>query len=185
MSAVKKLRRTSSAGVSPASISLALETVAASMARALACGENSCESSGRHDRNGSSPKTWRCSLGEGSPLCSGTLPRSGMLRGGTVFPLPPSVPLTSATGYSWSRETRRFERDQAVPSRLWPTPTATYWSSKDAENTLRRWRGTSTNEKAKNPPTVGELVYALHGGLINLDWMDALQGFPPGWTRES
>ncbi len=185
MSAVKKSRQTSSAEDSLARASAVLERVAASMTSALGCGANSPGSSGKQNPNGSSSKTPRFFSREGSPLCSGTLPRSGMLHGGTVFTLPPSAPLTSATGSSSSLEIRSSDARQGEARRLWPTPTASYWSNKDIENTLRRWRGTSTNAKAKNQPTVGELVYALHGGLVNLDWMDQLMGLPAGWTRES
>jgi hypothetical protein len=98
-----------------------------------------------------------------------------MLHGGTVCPLPSSALHTSATDSSSSLDDRH--------ARNWPTPVATYWHPKDAALILKRWRGESQERKAKNLPTVGELVYALHGGPVNLNWLDSLMGLPPGWTK--
>lgn len=151
--------RSSTAAGSPAKMSAVLEAVAASMASALGSGASTPVSSTREGRSGSSSRTSLPSSATGSPLCSGTLPRSGMMLGGTVSPLLPSAPLTSATGSS--------------SSRAWPTPTATYWASSDAAAVLARWAGKKT-PKGNCQPTVGEVVQALHGGRVNLDWLDCL-----------
>ena len=161
--------RSSTAAGFPAKISAVLEAVAASMESALGSGASSHVSSTKVDQNGSSSKTSRRSSVTGSPLCSGTLPRSGMMRGGIVSPLPPSALLTKETASSSSRG--------------WPTVTTTVWAMKDAQSVLARWAGVSQDKKAKNMPTVGELVEALHGGRMNLDWCDQLMGFPPGHTK--
>lgn len=176
MSAETKSRRKSSAAAFPAKASAVLEAVVGSMMTALGCGGNTPDSSKRPDLNGSSSKTAHSSSSAGSSLCSGTLPRSGMLHGGTVCPLPPSALHTSAIDSSSSLDGSRHVRN-------WPTPVATYWHPKDAALILKRWRGESQERKAKNLPSVGELVYALHGGPVNLNWLDSLMGLPPGWTK--
>ncbi len=162
--------RSSTAAGFPAKTLAVLEVVAASMASALGSGASTPVLSAKAGRSGSSLKTSPPLSAMGSPLCSGTLPRSGMMRGGTVSPLQPSALLTTATGSS--------------SSRAWPTPTATYWASSDAASVLARWAGKKTL-KGNCQPTVGEVVQALHGGRINLDWLDCLLGFPPGHTRDS
>ena len=61
------------------------------------------------DQPSSSWKTSQHFLDEGLTEFSGTWPRSGMMRSGIAYQLPPLVPLTDATG-----------------SGLWPTPTVVY-----------------------------------------------------------
>ena len=82
-----------------------------------ASGPSTDESSPKSDPGSSSSKTSRGSGLPGSKSSSKTLPRSGMMRSGTVSPLPASAPLTSATGSSSSRGTPH-ECD-------FPTPSAT------------------------------------------------------------
>jgi hypothetical protein len=51
-----------------------------------------------------STSSWRTSpdcLLPGLPMCSVTWPRSGSMRNGTVYPRPPSAPITDVTDCSW------------------------------------------------------------------------------------
>lgn len=146
-----------------------VERVAASMASVLAFGVNLPDSSGKGAPSGLSSRTPHCSSNEGSPLCSGTLPRSGTCRGGIVYLLAPSALLTSATASSSSRG--------------WPTPTALYWASTDPALTLRRWQGDGSDARGRKAPSASELVEALHGRRVNLTWLDCLMGFPPDHSR--
>jgi len=54
-----------------------------------------------YDRAGRCWRTYRVSLAGDLETYSATWPRSGMTRSGTVYRLPPSVPLTAAIGSSW------------------------------------------------------------------------------------
>ena len=90
--------------------------------------------------------SWRTSqrcLVEGWTVFSETWPRSGMMRGGIAYQLPPLAPLTSGTGYgSWPtprtcsamaatitpasvwKDSRFPNLETVVGRRLWPTPKA-------------------------------------------------------------
>ncbi len=74
--------------------------------RAAAYGRNTPELLASLDHASSSWRTSQYSLVEGLTEFSGTWPRSGMMRNGIAYQLPPLAPLTSAT-----------------ESGLWPTPT--------------------------------------------------------------
>ena len=108
----------------------------------------------RSDRSGF---YWRMSQGclalTGiSDAYSGTWPRAGMMRGGTVYRLPPSVPRTAVTGYG-----------------LWPTPTAGEWKRR------RHASGGPTLHQA-----VCEAEG--RGGGLNPEWVEWLMGWPIGHT---
>lgn len=123
---------TSSAEDSLARISRLQARVAASLARSLAYGPSTPGSFASYDRASSSWRTSQPSLFEDSKPCSVTWPRSGTMRGGTAFPLPPSAPLTGVTGSSWSRGE-------------YPTPSATEYGSSQNEGSVphdRPTRGT-------------------------------------------
>jgi hypothetical protein len=168
-------------------------------------------SSVRSGRSTSSRKTPTCSEPVALTLFSGTSMRSGMMRSGTVFPLPPLVRLT--------KETERG---------LWPTPTATL--GKDGPNrvlyskdggpprpnsrmydekgnhvpitldravrwwvtpTARDWKDTPGMVAMRNGrPRLDQLprqVYYVegtppNGGHLNPTWEEWLMGFPLEWT---
>lgn len=63
----------------------------------------------RFDPDTSSWRTWQLCLVEGLETFSETWPRSGLMRSGIAYQLPPLAPLTDEIGFG-----------------LWPTPTLTY-----------------------------------------------------------
>jgi hypothetical protein len=117
---------------------------------------------------------------------SETWPRSGTMRNGTAYRLPPLVPRTSATAFSY-----------------WPTPNANNFN--DGEG-LETWLARREREKAKHrngngfgtPLAIAVQMFPTptahrwdglqsHGvnvvsGSLNPMWVELLMGFPPGWT---
>lgn len=100
----------------------------------LLCGESLPESLASYDPDSSCWRTSRLSLlsteGELTERFSETWPRSGMCARGTVYPLPPLVPRTSAIGGSSLLPTpcRRDWKGPGykgqLPTELLPTPTS-------------------------------------------------------------
>jgi hypothetical protein len=66
----------------------------------LHSGNITCKRLGFYDRNTQSLRTFQQSLVGDSMLCLQTLPRSGMMRNGIVYQLPPLVRITAATDCS-------------------------------------------------------------------------------------
>jgi hypothetical protein len=132
--------------------------------------------------------SWRTSQGslleEAWPRFSGTWPRSGSMRNGTVSPQPPSVPRTSVTGSSlWRTPDAGSNRNQATPSRciieerarpdqqvrladqvtmvsrgLWPTPSAVSYGSNRGGSDPDDPRGWSRSGKVREGGTLVEAV---------------------------
>lgn len=98
---------TSSAAASPVKTSHWPAVALASRASALACGVSTRESFARFDHGTSSWRTSQLSVVEDLDRFSESWPRSGTMRGGIVYQLPPSAPLTRETDCS-----------------SWPTPRA-------------------------------------------------------------
>lgn len=87
--------------------------------------------------------------------------------------------------------------------RMWPTPTnngnhnrkGLSKTSGDGLATAVAMIGTSTTNDAKNSTLpksqrlreslVGDLRRAGEVGQLNPDWVEALMGFPPGWTADA
>jgi len=182
---------TSSAEGSPAKIS-ALQARAQDLrGNGRAYGENTPELLARFDPASSSWKTSQHCFIEGLATFSGTWPRSGMMRSGIAFQLPPLARLTDATasglwptpntiGWRSDGELRLLAKmttaaeyitlsDRAASSKRkkWQTPTARAWRDMDAPAESRR-----------NSPTLGSQV----GGKLNPTWVEWLMGFPLGWT---
>jgi len=57
-------------------------------------------------------------------------------------------------------------------AQAWPTPTV---GGKKAGGTLQEWGGSGGNK-------IRQLDPALARGRLNPEWVEALQGFPEGWT---
>jgi DNA (cytosine-5)-methyltransferase 1 len=101
---------------------------------ALAYGENTPDLLANYDPDTSSWKTSQHCLVEGLETFSETWPRSGMMRSGTAYRLPPLVRLTDATEYGLLLPTPRKEGHDAmgkdasksllVSAKAWPTPRA-------------------------------------------------------------
>jgi hypothetical protein len=145
-------------------------------------------------------KTSQLSLIAGSETFSEPWPRSGMMRNGIAYQLPPLAPRTvaiasglwptpSAAGFDGDitivlarRERLKAKGingngfgltlNQAV--KVWPTPTARDWKDGSASG-------------CKNVPVNGLLGRAVHvnsaePGSLNPPWVEWLMGFPVGWT---
>jgi hypothetical protein len=127
---------------------------------------------------------------EGSTLSSVTLPKSGMMRNGTVYELPTSVPRTSES-----------------VSGLWPTPNAidaandtNVLKSSDGRSTPNKlgWavavelvptptasdcnQGGSFSGREGGPNLRGYVERSGSRGPLNPPWVEWLMGFPEGHT---
>ena len=139
--------------------------------------------------------SWRTSqlcLEGGLAEFSETWPRSGMMRSGTAYRLPPLVPRTGATGFG-----------------LWPTPTVGGGGHTLPEGTTRTGQTRDgrkqtvclaryvmqTERKIWPTPSVcgnynrkgasktsGDGLATVIGGALNPTWVEWLMGFPCGWT---
>lgn len=160
-------------------------------------------------------RCWRTSQGSlldlEWPRFSGTWPRSGSMRSGTVSPLPPLVRLTSAGGsLSWptphhgmGSHGRRGSISSALAARL-PTPTAadgergslTYQGNHNPTllGAVRMWPTPKTptggGQMARTTPGGGirkmedavSQEIGRNTGSLNPTWVEWLMGFPLGWT---
>ena len=148
---------------------------------------------GSFDPNTPSLKTSQTCLMENGGLglseFSGTFPRSGMMRSGTVYQLPNLARTITEIGSGYwptptvatihaSMEAHRKEADRLHPkgqntlgaevaSRMWPTPTA--HNAKE---------GAFPSEYNRNTPTLS----AQAGGKLNPAWVEWLMGFPINHT---
>jgi hypothetical protein len=117
---------------------------------------------------------------------SGTFPRSGMMRSGTVYQLPNLAHITDGIGFG-----------------LWPTPTATanqgspsmqerykrphFWPTPNASD--NRDKGCMEDESVKRRLRIGKQVglstvvkETRQSGTLNPEWVEWLMGFPIGHT---
>jgi hypothetical protein len=123
------------------------------------------------DPGSSSSRTATLCECEDSTESSQTLPRSGLMRSGTLSPLPTSAHRTCGEGYS-----------------LWPTPTASdakrarmalsslakaYWKKKAGRRRGKQHHGSSI---------LGETLAARFGLRQGGGFTEWLMGFPQGWT---
>jgi hypothetical protein len=115
-------------------------------------------------------------------------------RGYSIIRLRASVPCTEETGFSLLPTLRAYEGGaflneegnykpsglQAIARHnLWPTPAASMWKgtgrpgskSQEWDNATGRLKGDS------------RLFENGQTGQLNPAWVEALQGFPPGWTE--
>lgn len=203
------LASTCSLADSPAKTSAMLESELASRGVVLASGSTTPVPLARYDRDSSSLRTWQHSLGgDSTPFCV-TLPRSGMMRNGTVYQLAPLVRLTAATGYS-----------------SWPTPNARDWhppQTWQVEQNSQGWTHIKKNGQ-RYGASLAQVMTAISqnrvqmwptptavtntggaalckwggagaraklrtmvsseelNGALNPTWVEWLMGFPSGWT---
>ena len=204
----------SSAEDSHARTSAQLDEDEASQALGRGSGRTSRGSSAKSGRGSSSSKTSRCFADEALALSSPTFPRAGMTLRGTAFPLPPSAPITAATGSSWSRgeyptpAASRYGSGQngtrpsgesyatrgnpsldtwARKATTWPTPTTSdasssrrhgYMQSGHPGTTLSDAIDSHHHQATREPGKPGE-----HQVDLNPAFVEALMGFPHGWTE--
>jgi len=149
------------AGGSLARTLVSPEKAPASAGSEAACGSNLPESFATFDPGSWSWRTSQLSLDGELTVFSGTWPRAGTMRGGIVYQLPPSAPLTAVIGSTWSRgeypnptatEDGTSQNEGKIPhkcptagtpslytwARRWPTPRAS-----EAQHAGRRRTGAS------------------------------------------
>jgi hypothetical protein len=179
---------TSSAAASPARTSATQASAQASTASGQDYGQSTPELLASYDRDTSSWRTSQlCLDGELSEF-SETWPRSGLMRSGIAYRLPPLVRLTDATECGSSPNPTpsvcgNYNRKGASPTsgdglatyaRMWPTPTAITDSGGAA---LCKWGGSGSRAKLRTmvPPEEPN-------GALNPTWVEWLMGFPLEWT---
>ena len=179
---------------SPARTSALPEKAQGLPASGRAYGANTQGSLARYDPASSSWKTSQHCLVGGLETFSETYPRSGMMRSGIAYRLPPLALATDVivsgffpTPGAWDSHNGRSAlalkreidkhaargvnkqiglRDMAS-SGMWPTPT-----TQDAANN----GGPSQSSRNSIP------LNAAVGGALNPTWVEWLMGFPLGWT---
>lgn len=116
---------------------------------------------------GQAPSSWktyqRCLVEEWIPY-SQALPKSGLMRNGIVYHVPPLVRRMSGTGCSlWATPQARDH---------FPPHTAERIAAKKAEGHGMR----NLNDEVAMESTNGKT------GQLSAEWVTWLMGFPPGWT---
>src|SRR5690606_6360852 len=135
--------------------------------------------------------SWRTSqlcLVEGLTVFSETWPRSGMMRNGTAYQLPPLVPLTDATAsglwptptvngnYNRKGASKTSGDGLATAVKLWPTPSATDFKGSVS---LARANKRAEHPRGKRlPEAVAVSDQVEVGGALNPTWVEWLMGFP-------
>lgn len=203
---------TCSAGDSPAKTSRSLARELALQVSAAVCGSSMRELLASYDHDSSSWRTSQRSLLAGSPECLVTLPRSGTIRSGSLCALPTLGHHTDANAssswltpraiygeHSGMKCTKHLtgqaiaESARPTPTRCgnhnrkgvsktsgdglatavnWPTPTSRDWKDGDCRNANVESNGLLGRVALEHQPK----------GSLNPDWVEALMGFPPGWT---
>gem|GEM_PF-2288730 len=165
LTAIKHGTLTSSAVASPARTSAMLARVRDWTENGLGYSTKQPASFARWDQDTCSWKTSQLCLAGGLETFSGRWPRSGTMRNGIAYRLPPLVPRISGTGCS-----------------LWPTASASDW--KDSEND-----GFTPLGRAFKPhPTRGQSINQQvktdeRGGQLSPGFVEWLMGFPKDWTK--
>lgn len=133
-----------------------------SMARDPASGESLPVSLAKFDPALQSWKTSPISPFEDSTEFSGTWPRSGTMRNGTAYRLPPLVRLTRGIGFG-----------------LWPTPRKCSGRHSAGINRAEFYRAMGFSPSSK---TKGGANRSPPGGPLSPMWIEWFMGFPIGWT---
>jgi hypothetical protein len=189
---------TLSAEDSPVRISALQERARAWPANGRDYGAITPELLARFDQDLSSWKTSQRCLVEGWTTFSETWPRSGMMRNGTVYQLPPlALPTGGIESGSWPTPDASVAQDGERPAtwlarrervkltanngngmgmpltiavQLWPTPTA------------RDFRSPGRSRLERTGSKAGECLPQAIGGQLNPMWVEWLMGFPAEWT---
>jgi len=173
----------SSAAASPARTSARQERARALAASAAAYGRSTPELLARYDPATSSWRTSQlCLDGELSEF-SEIWPRSGTMRNGTAYQLPPLVRLTDEIGSGlWPTPTidGNYNRKGASATsgdglatavQMWPTPTSRDWK-----------HGSAAQFHKPRTEQLNDRIAFTDGGSLNPTWVEWLMGFPLGWT---
>jgi hypothetical protein len=197
----------SSVAASPAKTSALRARARDLRASAAAYGRKSPDFLASYAPATSSWKTSQRCLVEGWTRFSGTWPRSGMMQNGIAYRLLPLAPLTKGTASGlWRTPTaedcadRAFARNSrgepklSAQVKMLPTPTSRDWKDGSATacanvpvNGLLRRAVHQFNTPRTTPRTARELdgVSPLGNGGLNPTWVEALMGFPSGWSDVS
>ena len=186
--------------VSPVRTSATRASAPGLRASAADYGQSSPELLAKYDPATSSWRTSQlCLDGELSEF-SETWPRSGLMRNGIAYRLPPLVPHTAEIGsglwptptedgnYNKKGLSERSGDGLATAVAKWPTPTARDWkdgSAKACANVpVNGLLGRAIHTPRTTPRSARELdgVSPLGNGGLNPTWVEWLMGFPLGWT---
>lgn len=192
--AAVSLPSTFSAAASPARTCRSQGAELVSRVRGAVCGGSSRESFATWDRESSSWRTSQLSLLEDLTRFSGAFARAGTMQSGRACALPMLVLHTAGTDSSSSRGAWPTATcGDAIGSGSRNTPTSRAHpgiSLTDAvlgDGGKGRWpTPAATDHKGSYAPGQrrGQLPDAVQcHGRLNADWVEALMGFPPGWTR--
>ena len=203
-----ELELMSSQGDSPAKTSASQETEQEyKTERAVACGQSAPVLLGSLDPNTPSLKTSQTCLMENGEIglseFSGTFPRSGMMRNGTVYQLPnlartiteigsgllptPTVATIHASMEAHCKEAGRLHPKgqntlgAEVASRMWPTPNAS------TGGTMSNWKpvrpsGQPAQLTLQQSVRISQEQQGKPFGGLNPTWVEWLMGFPIGHT---
>ena len=167
--------------------------------RAVAYGQSAPVLLGNFDPDTPSLKTSQTCLMENGELglseFSGTFPRSGMMRSGTVYQLPNLARTTTEIGSgllptpaastggttpNWQPFRKSGHRAQLTLQqyvRMWPTPAARdYKGARLPETMAKTGRNPETNSLPDSVEFKGDI------GRLNPTWVEWLMGFPLGHT---
>lgn len=151
--------------------------------------------------------SWRTSLRcfiEGWMPFSDPWPRSGMMRSGIAYQLPPLAPLTYGTGFGSSpthsiptptasdhierRNTTgalNYKTNKAVSLdrwvKMWPTPAARDHKGQNSLRSIERSLSAGKNGQLGQLPNA-VLYRTGEAGQLNPTWVEWLMGFPIGHT---
>ena len=178
-----------------AKTSARLDKVQELKAKGLAYGLSTLALLANYDHKSSSWKTSQRCLVEGWTKFSETWPRSGMMRNGTAYQLPPLVRLTDATGSGLlptptaqtagtngkvkCKKTGKWINGKPslttmASKNLWPTPVASDYRDRGGPSTPSVQRRASIGKSIELSMTVD--------GALNPTWVEWLMGYPIGHT---
>ncbi len=178
-----------SAAASLVRISHSPEKVRASAASVAAFGRSTPELLARFDPNTSSWRTSQLCLDGALSEFSETWPRSGLMRSGIAYRLPPLVrligeiecgswPTPTPTGMERSSKHTRPFGSLKDAAKMFPTPTSTDWKRVPMTE-YYAWKPITHG----TPDTCAQAACrATNGGSLNPTWVEWLMGFPLGWT---
>lgn len=158
-------RATSSPVVSHAPTSAQQGTAPESEVQSPGYGRSSPVSFARFDPGTFSWKTPGTSLAAGSASFSGTWPRAGMMRNGSVYPLGPLVPRIFGTGASWL-----------------PTPRATDGARGGRGDLLAVLKGRPQHGYRAHPLFSAPPQSLPPGGVTSPEFVEWCMGLPRGWS---
>jgi hypothetical protein len=172
------------AAASPVRTSQSLEKAQALKALARDCGANTPELLAKYDPATSSWRTSQLCLDGELSVFSETWPRSGLMRNGTAYQLPPLVPLTDEIGSGLLPTPGTQEGGPMPPDTNYQPNQRSYntRTGKHVQITIRRYVEewpTPTSDRYSGLQSHGRNAIL---GSLNPTWVEWLMGFPLEWT---